>query len=92
MRRVAAVIGACLLVLGACSGDEGYPPEAVESFMESCTTRLDGSRSYWRCAIDNLQESMSFDDFQAAQEELTSGSDNLPQEMRDAAEACVDEL
>ena len=91
MRRFAAVLGACLLTLGAC-GDEGYPPEAVEDFMSSCTTQLGASRSYCRCAIDNLQESMSFDDFQAAEDEITSGSQNLPQELRDAAESCVDEL
>ena len=92
MRRIAAVASAVLLVLGACGGDDGYPPEVVDNFMESCTTQVGASRSYCRCAIDRLQESMPYEDFQAAEAQINAGSEDLPQELQDAVDSCVDEL
>jgi hypothetical protein len=92
LRRIAAVAGAVLLALGACGGDDGYPPAVVDNFMESCTAQVGASQSYCRCAIERLQESMSFEDFQAAEAKITDGSENLPQELQDAVDSCVDEL
>jgi hypothetical protein len=89
--RIAAVVSAALLAFGAC-GDDGYPQEVVDNFMESCTAQVGASQSYCRCAIDRLQENLSFDDFQAAEEQITAGSDNLPQELQAAVDSCVDEL
>jgi len=90
--RIAALAVAALLALGACGGDDGYPQEVVDNFIESCTAQVGASQSYCRCAIDRLQESMSFEDFQAAEAQITSGSENLPQELQNAVDTCVDEL
>jgi len=86
------VAAAALLAFGACGGDDAYPPEVVDNFMESCTSQVGASESYCRCAIEELQTSMSFDDFQAAEDRITSGAENLPQELQDAVDSCVDEL
>ena len=92
VRRVAAVAGAVLLALGACGGDDGYPQGVVDNFMESCTGQVGATQSYCRCAIDRLQESMSLDDFQAAEAQITAGRENLPSELQDAVDSCIDEL
>ena len=91
MLRIAALAGAALIALGACGGD-GYPQEVVDNFMESCTAQVGASRSYCRCSIDRLQESMSYDEFQDVEAEITAGSENLPEELQEAVDTCVDEL
>jgi hypothetical protein len=92
VRRVGALVAVAVLALGACGGDDGYPQEVIDNFMDSCTAQVGASESYCRCAIERLQSSMSFDDFQAAEAKITAGSENLPRELQEAVDSCVEEL
>jgi hypothetical protein len=90
------IVMAAIAVFGACGGDDGggvqaYPQEVVDNFMESCTNQPGANESYCRCAINQLQETMSYDEFQAADREISEGGD-MPEELMNAVESCVDEI
>jgi hypothetical protein len=92
VHRLGLVAAVLVLMLGACGGDDGYPQEVIDNFMESCTAQSGATQSYCECTIDELQNTMSFEDFQDAEATITSGDEDLPPALQDAVDACVDEL
>jgi hypothetical protein len=76
MRRplVLALLGAAL-GLAACGGGgaEEYPAEAQRSFVDACVAQNGANRSACECALDQVQENVSYKEFRKAEAALTSG-------------------
>lgn len=68
--RSALGVAAAAFALAGCGGggDEksGYPDEAVETFVASCSKQPGASKEACRCVIDRLQVTMPYDEFVAA--------------------------
>lgn len=61
-----------------------YPPEVEEGFLRSCATRVD--RRMCRCALDQLEERYTVDEFRAFEARVVKGE--IPKEIADAVAAC----
>jgi hypothetical protein len=79
----------CGLVLAAafaaaCGGKHEYPDEAVNSFMTSCTSQAGATESSCRCVLDNLEESMSFEEFKRVDTAIRAGGTaSIPDDSRE---------
>lgn len=89
------VLAAVALALGlAACGDGGdgsneYPAEVVENFVTNCAAQPGTTESSCRCAIDELQERMSFEEFEAAEQDLVT-TGNVADELRAVVDECKD--
>jgi hypothetical protein len=96
---------AAALSLGACGGDDSsdpakdtggdrgprypYPATTVRAFVNSCAEN--GSRAVCQCAIDRLQETLPFKDFDAADKAIRQDkplSASTRRTIDEATEAC----
>lgn len=67
-----------------CDGGNDYPDEAVDNFMTSCTAQAGATESSCRCVLDNLQETMSYEEFKRVDTALRmSGTDEVPEDSRE---------
>jgi hypothetical protein len=78
--------------LAACGGgDEGYPEDAVDRFVEACTAQQTGTEEACRCVVDRLEERIPFDEFEAADDAVRAGrepSDEFSVAFGQAVEQC----
>ena len=91
LRRSALLVLAAA-ALGACGGDDGYPPEARTEFVESCDKQPNASRSVCECAFDELEQTMPYEDFKAADAAIRAGDRpkaEFSTKLTAAVEGCV---
>jgi hypothetical protein len=100
---LAFMLAAVLIASGCGGGDDdegggGYPAEAVSNFMASCEpSAVEGSegaltaeeaRTICRCVIDDLQQTLSLDEFLEYDERAREDASDPPAEVTDALEKC----
>ena len=69
-------------------GQNAYPQESIDAFMSSCMD-AGGTESECRCAIDSLQEQVSFEEFERIDEAAREGRPT-PKIVRDVIEECAE--
>jgi len=74
-----------VVLLAACGeASHEYPPEVVKAFLASCQQRADAS--HCDCAIDKLQETYSYEQFQSMERRLNERE--VQAEMANAVSDC----
>jgi hypothetical protein len=74
----------CAAFAAGCGGGHDYPSEAESSFMASCTAQAGATESSCRCALDNLEESMSYDEFKRVDTAIRAGGvESVPEDSRE---------
>jgi len=86
MTRLGLSSALLLVILVAGCGDDSheYPPEVVKSFITSCEQRAEPS--HCNCAIDKLQETYSYEQFQSMEQRLNERE--VQAEMANAVSDC----
>jgi hypothetical protein len=79
------------VLLCACGDDGDYPEEVVDNFMAGCTAQPEVTKSSCRCSIREIQENVSFEEFQRLKSSITDRN-RFPDRLVEAVGACVDEL
>jgi hypothetical protein len=76
-----AVVG-----LAACGGggEEGYPQESIDAFVQECNAQPNTSERQCQCVAKRLQETMPYDEFAQADKAL--------KENREPAAASIEKL
>ncbi len=94
MRRAfpLALLVAGLAACGGNDGEDGYPEEAIASFVSECRTQPGATEASCRCVIERLEVSMPYEEYALADEALRD--DRAPSEasvekLQTAAEACL---
>ena len=83
MRRAAAIAAVCLALGAGCGGgDEEYPDEAVENFVESCKAQEGATEEACRCVIDRLKQTMPYEEFEAADRAVREEKPLKPESRR----------
>jgi hypothetical protein len=72
-------------------GGEGFPQTVVDNYMRGCTSGGQATEEYCECSLDELEKTVSLEEFIELEETFTASGD-LPQELQDAVTACVDKL
>ena len=70
---------------------EGFPQTVVDNYMRGCTSGGQATEEYCECSLDELEKTVSLEEFIELEEAFTASGD-LPQELQDAVTACVDKL
>ena len=74
-------------------GEERYPQEARTNFVRSCDAQPNASREVCECALEELERTLPYDDFKAADDAIRAG-DQPEKETSDkltaAVEGCVE--
>ncbi len=80
--------------LAACggNGEEGYPQESIDAFVQECRAQPNTSERQCRCVIERLQVTMPYEEFAEADVALKENRD--PDEatlakLRAAVTACT---
>jgi hypothetical protein len=96
-RTAAIVLVLALAGAAGCGGGgrEEYSADAEQAFMSSCTAEPKATQTYCRCVLDNLEESMSFDEFKRVDAAIrVGGVDAIPEDSKekfiDAVSACTE--
>ena len=83
-----AVVG-----LAACGGggDDGYPQESIDAFVQECKAQPNTVERQCRCVVERLQETMPYEEFaradEALKEDLEPAAASL-EKLRAAVTAC----
>lgn len=56
--------------------ESGYPPEAVARFLENCTGGDPALQRSCTCAIEEIQQRYSFEEFVELEQEIEAGRDD----------------
>jgi len=89
--RVLALVLALGLITAACGGSDGYSDEIRSEFMDGCAA--DGGVEFCECTLDELEKSLSEDEFiQIGLTAFTSGDEEPPEEIMAAVLACIDKI
>jgi hypothetical protein len=84
--RSGLALGFAVVGLAACGGDgeEGYPQESIDAFVQECREQPNTSERQCRCVVERLQESMPYEEFERADVAL--------KENREPDEASIEKL
>src|SRR4051812_11049664 len=95
MRRhisIGLVAAAC--ALGGCGGDDsggggnnGYPKTAETNFLNSCSAQAGATKAKCQCALDKIEQKISFDEFKKADAALREGKSADPNTQKALQEA-----
>jgi hypothetical protein len=74
----------CRFAAGCGGGGNDYPDKAVQSFMMSCKAQASATESSCLCVLDNLEETMSYEEFKRVDTAIRiGGTDEIPEESRE---------
>jgi hypothetical protein len=79
---------------GGDSGGDRYPQAARENFVRSCDEQPNAERSVCECALERLEETVPFEDFEAADTAIREGEEPdkaTSEKLTAAVERCVEE-
>jgi hypothetical protein len=79
------------VALTACGGGDGYPTEAVQTFVAECDAQPNATERQCRCVIARLEETMPYDEFARADEALEQEQpveEESLAKLRQAVQAC----
>jgi hypothetical protein len=84
-----AVVG-----LAACGGggEDGYPQESIDAFVQECNAQPNTGERQCRCVVERLQETMPYEEFVRADEALKANrepDDGSLRRLRAAVTACA---
>jgi hypothetical protein len=83
-RALCGLMLAAAFAAGCGGGGNVYPDEAVQSFTMSCKAQAGATESTCRCVLDNLQETMSYEEFKRVDTAIRiGGTDEIPEESRE---------
>jgi hypothetical protein len=83
-RALCGLVLAVAFVASCGGGGNDYPDEAVQSFMKSCTAQAGATESSCHCVLDNLQETMSYEEFKRVDTAIRiGGTDEIPEDSRE---------
>ena len=84
--RSGLVLAFAVVGLAACGGggDDGYPQESIDAFVQECRAQPNTSERQCRCVVERLQETMPYEEFAEADVAL--------KENREPAEATLEKL
>ena len=91
--RHSALLVLASAALVACGGDDGYPSEARTNFIESCDKQPNATRSVCECALDELERTLPYEDFKAADDAIRAGDRpkaDVSTKLTAAVEGCVE--
>jgi hypothetical protein len=99
---VAVLVGSACGGGGNGEGGEGYPDDAVSNFMASCepsavessqgALTAEEARNVCRCVIDELQQTLPFEDFREYDARADERPADPPAEVTAALENCTESL
>jgi hypothetical protein len=93
IRLLALAIGLGLsAALVACGGGDGgskYPESVVQDFVESCSESGAASESECQCAIDEIQQDYTLEEFTEIALEIANTGD-IPTELAGPIAACIE--
>ncbi len=78
---------------GGGGGDDGYPAAARTNFVESCDKQPNASRSVCECALEELEKTLPYEDFKAADDAIRNGDKPekaTSDKLTAAVEGCVE--
>ena len=93
MSRFTFAIGAVAIALAASAcggGDDEYPQAAEDNFMASCRAQPGASEATCRCVFDELEERLSYEDFQKAETAIVNGRP-APEEVQEQVLEAISE-
>jgi hypothetical protein len=91
--RSGAALAFAVAGLAACGGggDDGYPQESVDAFVQECTAQPNTAERQCRCIVERLQETMPYEEFARADAALAENRQPAAaslQKLRAAVTAC----
>ncbi len=91
--RSAVAVALTVVGLAACggSGEDGYPRESIDAFVQECKAQPNTVERQCRCVIERLEETMPYDEFAAADEALKANREPDQaslEKLRAAVTAC----
>lgn len=92
--RSELVLAFAVVGLAGCGGDgdDGYPQESVDAFVEECRAQPNTSERQCRCVVERLQESTPYEEFARADEALKESrepDEATLEKLRAAVRACT---
>lgn len=92
--RSELVLAFAVVGLAGCggNGDDGYPQESVDAFVEECRAQPNTSERQCRCVVERLQESTPYEEFARADEALKESrepDEATLEKLRAAVRACT---
>ena len=84
-----AVVG---LVACGGGGEDGYPQESIDAFVQECRAQPNTSELQCRCVVERLQESMPYEEFERADVALKENrqpDEATLEKLRAAVTACT---
>jgi hypothetical protein len=84
--RSGAALAFAVVGLAACGGggEDGYPQDSIDAFVQECRAQPNTSDRQCRCVVGRLQETMPYEEFAEADKAL--------KENREPAEASLEKL
>jgi hypothetical protein len=86
-----AVVAVIVILATGGDGDGGggdFPESAQDNFITQCEATSGGNTSYCECALDKIQQEVSYDEFQDI-DAAVLGGESLPEEITDGLAECL---
>jgi hypothetical protein len=92
--RSGAAIALAVAGLVSCGGggEDGYPQESIDTFVQECTAQPDTGERQCRCVVERLQETMPYEEFAQADAALNDNRQPAAaslEKLRAAVTACA---
>ncbi len=89
-RRCLLVLAVASLLVGCGLADEGWPEEVRDNFLGACLDGSGGEEDYCRCVLEELEASLTVEEFEELEGDLAEEGD-LPPVVEVIVEDCIDQ-